>query len=73
MEKKYYKYGLRPIREEIEKGKSTFYAFQWDTGVFKQDMTYYSKIRFDISGDREDLTEKAFNDYVKKIKKEKGL
>lgn len=73
MEKKYYKYGLRPIIEEIDKEISTFYAFQWDTGEFKQDMTYASKIWYDPSGDREDLSEKEFNDYVKKIKKEKGL
>ena len=73
MEKKYYKYGLRPIIEEIEPEFSTFYAFQWDTGEFKEDMTYMRKIRFDFSGDREDMTESEFNVYVDKLKKEKDL
>jgi len=73
MEKKYYKYGTRPIIEEIEPEFSTFYAYQWETGEFKEDMTYMRKIRFDFSGDREDLSEKEFNAYVEKLRKEKGL
>lgn len=36
-------------------------------------MTYMRKIRFDFSGDREDLSEKEFNAYVEKLRKEKGL
>ncbi|GAB2829154.1 hypothetical protein [Ferruginibacter profundus] len=73
LEKKYYKYGLRPIIEEIEPEFSTFYAFQWETGDFKEDMTYASKIWYDPSVDREDLTEEEFNSYVSKLKKEKGF
>lgn len=73
MEKKFYKYGLRPIIEEIEPEFSTFYAFQWETGEFKEDMTYASKIWFDSSGDKEDLTEAEFNIYVEKMKQERGL
>jgi len=73
MEKKFYKCGLRPIIEEIEPEFSTFYAFQWDTGNFEEDMTYASKIWFDFSGESETLTESEFNDYVDKLKKEKGL
>lgn len=73
MQKKYYKYGLRPIIEEVEIEFSTFYAFQWETGEFKEDMTYASKIWYDFSGDREELSEQEFNAYVEKLKKEKGL
>lgn len=73
MEKKYYKYGLRPIFEEKEEKYSTFYAFQWETGKFKEDMTYASKIWYDESGDREDLSKSEFNAYVDKLKKERGL
>ncbi|WP_299883588.1 hypothetical protein [uncultured Lacinutrix sp.] len=73
MEKKYYKYGLRPIIEEVETEYSTFYAFQWETGEFKEDMTYASKIWQDSSGDKEDLSESEFNEYVESIKKERGL
>ena len=73
MEKKYYKYGLRPIIEEVESEFSTFFAFQWDTGEFKEDMTYASKIWHDFSGDSEDMSESEFNTYVDELKKERGL
>ena len=73
MEKKFYRYGTRPIIEEIEPEFSTFYAFQWETGEFKEDMTYASKIWYDPSGDREDLTEQEFNAYVEKLRKEGGF
>lgn len=73
MEYKYYKYGLRPIIEDIEPEFSTFYAFQWDTGEFKEDMTYASKIWFDFSGEKEDLSKQEFEIYVNSLKKERGL
>lgn len=72
-EKKYYKYGLRPIIEEIEPEFSTFYAFQWETGDFKEDMTYASKIWHDPSGDVEEINKEEFEKYIKKLKKRKGL
>lgn len=73
MIKKYYKYGLRPIIEEVEKEYSTFYAFQWENGEFIEDMTYASKIWFDYDADREDLSEQEFDAYVERLKKERGL
>ena len=73
MEKKFYKYGTRPIIEEIEPDFSTFYAFQWETGEFEEDMTYASKIWQDFSGDAEELTETDFNLYVEKLKEERNL
>jgi len=73
MEKKFYKYGLRPIFEEVEDRYSTFYAFQFDTGEFKEDMTYASKIWSDFSGDKEDLTEEEFNMYVEELRRERKL
>ena len=69
----YYKYGLRPVYEEKEENYSTFYAFQWDTGEFKEDMTYFLKIYHDVSNEREDLTKQEFEAYVKKLKEERGL
>lgn len=69
----YYKYGLRPVYEEKEEKYSTFYAFQWDTGEFKEDMTYLLKIYHDVSNDKEDLTKQEFDAYVLKLKKERGL
>ena len=73
MKCKYYKYGLRPIIEEVEPEFSTFYAFQWDTGEFKEDMTYASKIWYDFSGETEELTESEFNTYLEKVKKEREI
>lgn len=73
MEKKYYKYGLRPIIEEVNSEYSTFFVFQWETGKFKEDMTYASKIWFDTSGDKEDLTKAEFENYVNQLKKERNL
>ncbi|MEL1246084.1 hypothetical protein AAEO56_17555 [Flavobacterium sp. DGU11] len=69
MEKRFYKYGLRPIIEEIEPEYSTFYAYQWDTGKFKENMSYFTKIRDDRSGDGEELTEQEFNAYVAELRK----
>jgi hypothetical protein len=69
----YYKYGFRPVYEEKEENYTTFYAFQWDTGEFKEDMTYFLKIYHDVSNEREDLTKQEFEAYVKKIKEERGL
>lgn len=74
MEKKYYKYGLRPVySEENPKGVVRFYAFQWELGEFKEDFSYRRKIYHDISGDLEELSEADFKDYVNTIKKERGL
>lgn len=73
MKIKYYKLGSRPIYEEIEPEFSTFFAFQWETGKFKEDMTYASKISFDFSGDNEEITKEEFDRYVLKIKLERGL
>lgn len=70
--KEFYKYGTRPIySEENPKGIIRYYAYQWETGEFKEDMTYMRKIRFNFSGDKEDLTEEEFDAYVEKIRKKK--
>ena len=73
MEKKFYIYGVRPIFEKVEENYSTFYAFQFDTGEFKEDMTYASKIWSDFSGDAKEFTEEEFNAYVRELKTERGL
>jgi len=70
MEIKYYKSGLRPVYREIEKDYSIFYAFQWDTGEFKEDMTYNHQIRMDPDGDVEELTKEEFDNYVEQLRKE---
>ena len=71
--RKYFKYGLRPIIEEKEDKIRTYYAFQWETGEFKEDMTYFSKINHDLAGDREDLTKEEFDTYVKQLREERGF
>ncbi len=72
--KKFYKYGLRPVySEESSKGIVRFYAYELETGEFKEDMTYMRKIVFDFSGDKEELSEQEFNTYIEKLKKERGL
>ena len=73
MEKQYYICGLRPVVEEIEKEYKTYYAFQWDTGEFKEDMTYLRKISNDQSGETEKVSKEKFDDYVAKLKKERGI
>lgn len=50
-----------------------YYAFQWETGDFKQDMRYFHEIKFDPSGDVEEVTKEAFDTYVEKLKTEKDL
>ena len=72
--RKYFKYGSRPIySEEKPKGIVRFYAFQWDTGKFKEDFSYRGKIFHDLAGDREDLTKEEFDTYVKQKREEKGF
>lgn len=73
MEKKYYKSGLRPIIREIYDDYEMYYSFQWDNGEFKQDMQYMYLIYNDPSGDVEEITLQEFDDYVKKLKMERGL
>ena len=73
MNKKYYIYGKRPLIEEINDQFDTIYAFQWDTGEFKEDMSYTSKIMYDPSGDSEIVSKEEFEEYVEKLRKEKGF
>lgn len=73
-ERKYFKYGSRPIySEEKPKGIVRYYAFQWETGQFKEDFSYDRKINFDFSGDRQDLTKEEFDSYVKQKREERGF
>jgi len=66
----YFKSGLRPVYQEIEKDHSIFYAFQWDTGEFKENVRYNRQIRLDPDGDVEELTKEQFDAYVKDLRKE---
>ena len=73
MNKKYYKFGLRPIfSEQASNSIVRFFAFQWDTGGFKEDMTYLLKI-YHVFLQNQKLTKEAFEQYVEELKKEKGL
>ena len=74
MNKKYYIYGSRPVfMEEKKEGIRRYYAFQWENGEFKEDMSYFRKINNDLSGDSEEVTQEEFEDYVSKLKKDKGF
>lgn len=70
----YFTYGDRPVyKEEKVLGIPRYYAFQWETGEFKEDISYFRKITNDLSGDAEEVNESDFKKYVEKLKKEKGL
>ena len=73
MQTNYYIYGERPIIEEVNDNYDVYYAYQWDTGEFKEDMTYGTKVSNDPSGDLRKMTKEEFDTYVKNLKKEKGL
>lgn len=73
MEKKYFKCGLRPVIQEISENFDTYYAYQWETGDFLEDMSYNHQINFDPSGDVEEISKTEFEKYVAALKKEKGL
>ena len=73
MKTKYYKSGLRPVFQEIEDEFDTYYAFQWETGEFEENMEYGDKIDFDPDGDVEELTKEEFDTYVKQLREERGL
>jgi hypothetical protein len=73
MEKKFYKSGLRPVIREIFNDYEVYYAYQWNSGEFKQDMTYMHQIYFDPSGEVEELSKEDFEKYVANLKKERGL
>lgn len=69
MYKKYYLVGLKPVIREIYSDYENFLVYQWDTGFFKQDISYMEKIWNDISGDSEEKNESDFFDYVEKLRK----
>lgn len=68
MEKKYYTCGLRPIVREIYTDCELYYSYQWETGVFKKDMSYLNKVYNDPDGDVEEITKEKFDAYVKELK-----
>lgn len=71
MEKKYYKYGLRPIySQEKPENIVRFYAFQWETGKFEEDFSYRRKIFHDLSGEAEEVKKEEFDAYVEELRKE---
>lgn len=73
MEKKFYKSGLRPVIREMFDDYEMYYAYQWNSGEFKQDMTYMHQIYFNPSGEVEELSKEEFDRYVANLKKERGL
>lgn len=73
MEKKFYICGIRPVIVEIHKTYRDYLAMNWETGAFEENFRYATQINFDPEGDVEELSETDFNDYVQKLKKEKGL
>ena len=69
----YYIYGARPVFAVQTDGIRRFYAFQWETGRFVEDISYFRKISHDLAGEAEMVTKNAFGQYVAKLKREKGL
>jgi hypothetical protein len=70
MSKKYYKYAIRPVySEEKPIDVVRFYAYQWDSGEFKEDFSYSRKIFHDLSGEAEEVTKQEFDNYVEELRK----
>jgi len=67
LEKKYYISGLRPVVREIYTDYEMYYSYQWETGVFKQDMSYLDKVYYDPDGDVEEITKDKFDAYVQEL------
>jgi hypothetical protein len=73
MKKKFYICGKRPVIREIHDDYEEYFSYQWETGLFKQDMQYMENIYFDSSGETEEISEQEFNAYVEKLRKQGGL
>jgi hypothetical protein len=59
--KEYYIYGLRPVYKEEEKRIPGYFAFDWTTGEFKEDMSYFGKIYNELSGNGEEIGKEEFD------------
>lgn len=70
---KYCIVGIRPVKALLEADGFGVYAFNWSSGKFDLDLSYIEKIYFGSMDDVEEVTEKEFEKYVEKLKKEKGL
>jgi hypothetical protein len=74
MIKRYFKVGLRPVYFEEINDEEFVFVFDWNSGFFKDDFTYYKRL---FSGphmdDTNEMTESEFNTYVEKLRKERSL
>lgn len=65
---------MRPVYFEEINDEEFVFVFDWETGSFLDDFTYYKKI---FSGpnmdDTEEISESEFNSYLEKLKNEKGF
>jgi len=69
----FYICGIRPVIVEVHKTYRNYLAMNWETGVFEENFRYSHQINSDPEGDVEEISEKEFNIYVDKLKKERGL
>jgi len=74
MTKKYYVVGLRPVYSEYSDSGEHIntLSFNWETGNFEQDWTYYTRIILGKVDELEILNEEDFNLLVAGIRKKRN-
>jgi virulence-associated protein VapD len=73
--KKYYIFGMRPVYSEYSDTKTHLntFAFNWETGSFDLNNHCYTRLIFNKVDELEIISEREFNDYVARLKKERNL
>ena len=65
--------GERPVKTSLDSDGFAVYKFNWETGNFDLDLSYIERIYFGSMDEVEEMTEKEFEEYVEKLRKEKGF
>ncbi|MCP4131497.1 MAG: thioredoxin domain-containing protein [bacterium] len=67
----YYIFGDRPVKFiKTEDGGADILAYDWETNDFIRDMTYLSKVWYDVEARK--VTEEEFNDHVESLRKKEA-
>lgn len=67
--KKFYIIGVRPVYVEIEESNEEIFSFDWNTGDFKEDFSYYGQIfHGPDTTETVEVTESEFNNQVEKLR-----
>jgi hypothetical protein len=69
MKKTFYISGIRPIYVEEPDGLVYIYCYNWNNGLFEEDMSYFPKLFIESSVDIEEVSEDKFWNYVGELRK----